>query len=377
MAKRFFIGSSIFFLAILLLWGLYALFFSPAKPEVAVTPPSPEIPQEILPASNAITVAIDAPILSPSLSSAGEGTILFVDKNTGTLEKFNIASESKEVLAQETLTAPINAVWQKSGAFVFAKEFRSNEVSFRLFHIGSSDAPVALKWGVRYLIWDELGENILYTFQDPSGKMTLNKSLPNGSEWKELAKLPANPVLLASIPKTPLVAFWGKPSNLHNGELKTVNITNGDTKTLYPGKYGANYLWSPNGEKILMSWAPEKNGSKTALATLNKNGGEYVDLNFPTIVDKCVWSKNSVTVFCALPGSLPQGAVMPDIASDPSLISNDTFWKIDTQTGKSERVIPLESMVASYNASELLLSPDESTLFFLNRKDAKLYSIDL
>jgi hypothetical protein len=68
---------------------------------------------------------------------------------------------------------------------------------------------------------------------------------------------------------------------------------------------------------------------------------------------------------------------MPDAFYDRSFTSNDTFWKIDTKTGKSERIVALEDMVSSYDAVNLLLSPDESSLFFINRKDLKLYSIEM
>ncbi len=378
MAKKFFIGSSVFLLVLLSLWGIYNLFFaqketSKASPDV----PTTETPKTEIKKSTAIQIAIDTPILSPSISSDGDGSILYIDKNTGSLQKLDLASGKKEVLSDITLTSPISAIWKTNGTAAIAKEFRSNEPSFRLISFVNSVPPALLKWGIRYLIWDELENNIIYTYQDAAGKMTLNRALPDGSEWKELEKLPSTPVFIQSIPKSPLIALWERPANNRVGELKTINITNGETKTLFPGKYGANYLWSPNGENILLSWAPEKNKSRITLAMINKNGGEYTDLNFPTLVEKCVWLNDNKTVYCALPGSLSQTAVMPDDFYGQSFSSSDTFWKIDTETGKSERIVALEDMSESFDAVTLLVSPDESKLFFVNRKDNKLYSIQL
>jgi hypothetical protein len=302
---------------------------------------------------------------------------LYIDKNTGSLERIVLSSGKQEVLTNVSLTSPQSAVWKKDGSSVFIKELRSNNPSFQLLPLNPAGPSSPLKGGVRYLIWDELQNNIIYTYQDSSGAITLNRSLPDGSQWKELTLLPSTPVFIESIPKSPFVAFWKKPANTQIGELRTINLSGGEIKTLFVGKYGANYLWSPSGEKILMSWAPEKNGSRLSLATINKNGGEYTDLNFPTLVEKCVWSGDNSTLYCALPGSLPQGSVMPDAFYDRSFTSNDTFWKIDTKTGKSERIVALEDMVSSYDAVNLLLSPDESSLFFINRKDLKLYSIEM
>lgn len=378
MAKKFFIGSSVFLLVLLSLWGIYNLFFT--KKDTPKTSPDVstiETPKTEIKKSTSIQVAIDAPVLSPFISSDGDGSILYIDKNTGSLQKFNIISGKKEVLSDITLTSPISAIWKTNGTSAIIKEFRSNEPSFRLISFANSTPPVSLKWGMRYLIWDELENNILYSYQDTTGKITLNRALPDGSDWKELEKLPSTPMFIQSIPKSPLVALWERPANNRLGELKTINITNGETKTLFPGKYGANYLWSPNGEKILLSWAPEKNKSRMTLAMINKNGGEYTDLNFPTLVEKCVWLSDNKTIYCSLPGSLSQTAVMPDDFYGQSFSSSDTFWKIDTGTGKSERIVALEDMSESFDAVNLLVSPDESELFFVNRKDSKLYSIQL
>lgn len=380
MSKRFFIGSSFFLFFLLVLWGVYTLLFStketaetteklPLPPEVTQPPEAQQ--------SSSIQVVIEAPILSPSISFGQEESILYIDKNTGSLQQFNISTGKKEVLSSVIAKSPISAIWKKDGSSVYIKESHARDTSFYFVPFSEEESPVSIKGGTQYLLWDELENNILYTYKDASGQVTLNRANPDGSHWNEVAKLPATPILMASIPKSPRVAFWERPANARIGVLKSVNLSGGDVKTVFPGKYGANYLWSPNGEKILMSWSPEKNGSKMALAILNKNGGEYTDLNSPTLVDKCVWSGNNTDVYCAIPGSVPQTSAMPDAFYGDSFTGNDTFWKIDTTTGGSERIVSLDNIVNSYDAVNLLLSWDETILFFLNRKDLNLYKIEL
>lgn len=380
MAKRFFIGSAIFLLVLLFLWGVYSFFFSAPKQEESPKNETPQ-PQEETPQpqenTNAVQAVTNTPILSPAISPKDGGTLFYINKNTSTFEKMALSENTVTALSNIPLVSPIAAIWTTDGTKVFVKGLASGYPSFQLFSPQDTPSPVSLKKGVRYLVWDELENNIIYLFQDSSGSVSLNQSLPDGSQWKKITSLSSLGFSISSIPKSPLIAFWETPLNTRVSELKTVNLTNNEVTSLFPGKYGADYLFSPDGNHILMSWAPEKNGSKMSLALLNKNGGEYTDLKFPTPIQKCTWSSDSVTLYCALLGSVPKDASMPDAWLNNSFQSTDTFWKIDTKTGMSTRLIPLENMTISYDASQLLLSPDESKLFFINRKDSKLYSIAL
>jgi hypothetical protein len=110
---------------------------------------------------------------------------------------------------------------------------------------------------------------------------------------------------------------------------------------------------------------------------INDQGGEYKNLEIPTLVSKCVWSKNNKIVYFALPSSLPDNILMPNDYDAKKFTTTDTFWKVDVTTGKKDRMIELEKMQGSYDASNLFLSPDEGNLFFINRIDDKLYKVKM
>jgi hypothetical protein len=97
----------------------------------------------------------------------------------------------------------------------------------------------------------------------------------------------------------------------------------------------------------------------------------------PTFVSKCAWSKNNTFIFCALPGAISEKNVLPNDYLDNSFTTNDTFWKVNLKTGEKTRVIPLEELKTTYDATKLFLSHSESYLFFINRIDDKLYRIKL
>jgi len=99
---------------------------------------------------------------------------------------------------------------------------------------------------------------------------------------------------------------------------------------------------------------------------------------FPTFASKCVWSQiNLQTLYCSLPGNLPASAVLPNDWQEGKFLTTDTFWKIDTLSGKKERLLDPQKIGGSFDATNLFLSTDEKSLFFKNKSDGKLYKLSL
>ncbi|PJA87018.1 MAG: hypothetical protein CO141_01710 [Candidatus Moranbacteria bacterium CG_4_9_14_3_um_filter_42_9] len=78
-----------------------------------------------------------------------------------------------------------------------------------------------------------------------------------------------------------------------------------------------------------------------------------------------------------MPASIPENAIMPNDYYNASFSTDDTFWKVDTQTGEKERIVSLDKITEKLDADTLFLNGDESFLFFVNKKDDKLYRIEL
>lgn len=380
LAKRVFIGFSVFFVFLLVLWGVYALFLSvpdtadqgagnePAQDESAMDTKG----EDAFPKIEAVATN---QVVSPGLSGDGK-TIYFIEKDTGYIFRYDTETKTKEVAVDYDLPGVITASWPGRGTEVIVKSEGATGPVFRLFDVRSQE-PIQLKDGLQYVVWDALSDRIIYSYSDKDGNTTLNTAGSGGQDWKSIAKLPSSSVRLATVPQSPLVSYWYPPLNTRLTPLTTISLSNGEEKTIFAGKYGADYLWSPRGDRALMSWVPEKNGSRLALATINSNGGNYTDLNFPTMVSKCVWSKDNVTVYCAHPGTFPSGTVLPEDYDRKHVYTTDAFWKINTQTGEQERIVELQNINQEYDAADLFLSGNESKLFFVNRRDDILYSIEL
>jgi hypothetical protein len=142
-------------------------------------------------------------------------------------------------------------------------------------------------------------------------------------------------------------------------------------------KYGADYLWAPNGKQILLSTVGSRASADTSLSLINENGGELKNLALPTLVSKAAWAKDSKTLYYALPGDIPSESVLPNDYYQKPLYSKDTFWKIDTETGQKSRLLELSEATAALDSTNFFLSSKEDYLFFIDRKTNRLYRIEL
>ena len=135
--------------------------------------------------------------------------------------------------------------------------------------------------------------------------------------------------------------------------------------------------WSPQGDKILYS-KTGSNGKGIGLYLSPKNGSTETNLGLYTLIEKCAWSLDNRTIFCAIPKNISQDNVFPDDFYKGSFVSDDDFWKINLES--NEKTVLLEEWekgYATYDATDLFLSPLENYLFFVNKRDGLLYSIEL
>jgi hypothetical protein len=380
LAKKVFITSSVLLAVALLLWGVYALSFRKpapaAKKEATKEAPVVSIPAKKTPLK--ITAVSDEAVVAPTLT-ADEENLKYYSRATGQVFQTDLEGQVKKTISSREISDLAETFWSpdKTKAISHFKENSRDRFSYFNY---AENKGVLLKENLDTVVWQ--GNNkIFYKYYNPAdGKRTLSIADPDGSNWKELAGIEHRNVSIAPVPRTGLVSFWNSPDAFLETKLESLPIIGGEKKIIFQGKFGADFLWSPDGSRLLLSHTSEKGGSKLQLALTNDRGGEYRNLEFPTLLSKCAWSKNSQTIFCALPGSLPETAVLPNDYASGKINSIDTFWKINATNGEKERAVALEDLNkinAGFDATNLFLNSDESLLFFQNRTDGKLYRINL
>jgi Tol biopolymer transport system component len=388
LAKKLFIISSVLLLLALVFLGIYNFAFREKKPPVSDSsntnidpleePKKEEGEQEKETAENQlakIRALTEEAVIAPSLSPDGE-SIVYYSKG-GKVYQISFSGTKEQTISETELPGLIDIIWSPKKDKVISVLNRDG-VTSRYYYDYNAKVGVRLDSKMEQINWTNLGNQIIYKFSDPrTGEISLSLADPDGKNWKNVARIPWKNTKIKAIPQSSLLAFWNSPDSFEETQLLTVSLAGGKSKMILTQRFGADYLWSPDGQKILVSSSETRGGSKMSLALANGNGGEYQNLNIPTLVSKCVWSADNKTLYYALPGSIPEGSVMPNDYSEKKFTSKDTFWKIDTATGRQERLLETDEIIGVFDAAGLFLSPTENKLFFVNRIDGRLYAIDI
>jgi hypothetical protein len=307
---------------------------------------------------------------------ASAGSILYFSSADAALKEVSVPGFAVRKV-MDLAGAPLQAVWSPDSGRALVEMAAGGETRWHMLDVAAgSDVP--LKPGIESPAWSNLGDKIVYKYYDAkTQERTLNVANPDGTDWRVLADVPFKRMRTAPLPKSSLIAFWNEGDAFEETSLRLLPITGGEATTAFSGQFGGDYRFSPDGQRIAASLSNKKGGSGLMLALLNNKGGELQNLFVPTLASKVAWSADGETLYYALPGALPEGSVLPNDYYLKPLSTQDTFWKMDMETGKKERVVDLSSLGQGYDAARLFLDPEDDYLFFVNRTDGKLYRIRL
>lgn len=376
--KKVFIFSSLGLALLLFFGGIYLLLFKPApkktNPPAASESPLPAEKKSV--AAEKMAPLSDEPVLAPTLNEDGSALKYYSRKDQGFYE-LSFDGQIRTLILKKELPATTDILWSPGKNQALLKISAGSLGPQTIFFDFATQKETRLSEKLGNPVWQN-SQKIIYRYFDPAKKeLTLNLANPDGTHWKKLADLDFSQVFSASLPQSGSISFWKAPDAYEESTLYSVSPLSTEKKIIFQGKFGANFLWNSQGSLALVSHTTEKAGKKMQLALINNNGGEYKNLEIPTLISKCAWSKDGQTVYYALPGSIPENAILPNDYYSQKFFTADTFWKVNVLTGEKTRLIDLNKISAQVDAKNLFLSPDEGLLFFVNRVDGKLYRISL
>ena len=373
MLKKIFIISSVLLLVISVFFGIYMIAFKESDTinKKKIVKEDTEDITTLL--SEKITNITSDPIVSAAIGPDGK-TLRYYDALDGRIWTMTLRGTNKEVLLSETKGAPIDVKWSRSGDSAIIK-YDNGEIFTYNYATGVSSK---LRDGMDDVVWAGVNNKILYKYYDELIKeRSLNIANSDGTDWKKITNLPFRYTSFTQIPSSTLAAFWPTADANTATELFTVStISKSEPKKIFTDKKGADFLFAPNGKNILVSSILDSNKSVT-LGVMDSTGQNYNDLLVPTITKKSVWSRDGKMVYYAQPTNVPQDVIWPNDYDEKKFTTKDTFYKMDIETGKKERIIELDEIVEKIDAVDLFLSPAEDVLFFKNRTNNLLYRLNL
>ena len=174
---------------------------------------------------------------------------------------------------------------------------------------------------------------------------------------------------------TSTIMLSTKPSGIVPGYAYSLDIKTGKLVRLIDNVPGLSILPSPDGKKLLYS-GTGGTGPFLALYNLKKQTVSRLSLN--TLVDKCGWSEDSITIYCGVPAELPAG-IYPDqwLSSEISLA--DRLWQIEIATTTTTKLVfnPALQNVKNLDVQQIVYSQADNRLYVLSKNGLSLWSLDL
>lgn len=381
--KKVFVISAILLGTTILILVIYNFIFLQNKSvQKANQPLKQDIQTEKIVANNTekkqsrILAVSKDPVLGAVVDKKTE-KIFYYSALTGMIWQIDGDGSNEIQVTNTKVPGLLNVEWSPDRTKVLTNLTRDEKNVFFVYD-NVIKSGVQLKEGLDSATWDGLGIKIIYKYYDSkTKKRSLNIADADGKNWSTLvADIPFRSLSIETIPLSSAVSFWNTPNSSEESVLQTISLTGGEPKVILKGKFGGDYLWSPDGSQALVSSITNKDSSNITLGLVDLQG-QYRDLGIPTIVSKCAWSVDGKTIYYALPGGIPAGSNMPNDYQNKKFTTQDTFWKINILTGSKDRILELSDINEAYDILNPFLSLTENSLFFTNRIDGKLYRISL
>lgn len=219
----------------------------------------------------------------------------------------------------------------------------------------------------------EKGDRVFYIL--PRGDSSVG--ITSGFDGKKQMQIFASELKewLPLWPNEKLITLTTKPSQNVPGYMFFLDAQTGKTTRILGGINGLTTLTSPNGKKVLYS---ESRAGGFDLYVYDVASNTKTNLSLSTLPEKCVWSKLKKDVlYCGAPQTVPSGS-FPDSWYQGVVSFSDDIWMIDTTTEVTTMLVtPIKIAGEEIDATKLALSPDESFLFFVNKKDSAPWSLKL
>ncbi len=298
------------------------------------------------------------------------GAIKYVEKATGHMYQIDLDKQIENKVSNSTIPQIHEVLFNNNAKSVIYRYLSEDQtISSYLATVGASSgsflptniievATSPNKDKFFYLIKNENGVyGSIRSFIDGRTNSFFNSSF---TEW------------LIDWSREDQILLTTKPSWSENGSVFALNIASGTMTKILGGIKGLTTISNKDNSLLLYS-SSTNSGPKLNVFNVTKHSS--LDLDTYGLADKCVWSLDSINIYCAVPSKII-GNEYPDIWYQGLVSFDDFFVKINSETGEKETIADSTKEVG-VDAVRLFLDKEENILFFINKKDNTLWSLNV
>jgi len=315
----------------------------------------------------------EEPVMSPFTDGR---KVKYYSVSNGNVFESSLDGSGLNRISSVALTDLIKVIWSANGNKVVAI-FDENGQAKKYLYDYNTKISTALNDNIKWLAWSPQENRYAYQYYNPvTEDNSISIAQADNLEWTNIFQTRMKDLII-EWPSSGKVSIRTKPSGLAQSVVYTIDLATSDFQKIIAETYGLTLLWSPLGDKILYSETTDR-GKNLKLKIADLETSAVSELDLVTLPEKCVWSQDNRTVFCAVPKSIPVAATLPDDYYKRAISFSDDFWRINIDTGEAIKIYETQGTEANaYNAKDLLLPPLEDYLLFINQKNGLLYNLRL
>jgi|GEM_PF-423847 len=323
-------------------------------------------------------IALDATSTAQSASSSAPTSgvaVRYIDRESGNMYQYATMNNSSTRLTNHTVPGVQEVSWLPDGSTAYLRFLSTGTGADE--HVDTYRLPADGSDGS--FLAEDLAEVI------PESTTHIFTLAPNSSGsigYLEAADGTSPAVLFSSLLSSisvrgsagAMVAFTKPSANLAGYGFMVNQKTGAFTSILGP-LTGLSALPNPSGSFVLISYL---DAQKTLRLAFYDTANHVVTiLPLSTLTDKCAWTADGLTAYCASPVSVPSGT-LPDDWYQGTVTFADRIWKIDFTARVATQVADLPTLVSTpIDAVSLTLDANETELVFMNKSDDSLWAYSL
>jgi len=279
-----------------------------------------------------------------------------------------------EPLSTSDLSGLVSVLWSPDRKKVIGV-FKNQGTTKKWFYDHSTKQSSLLPADAKEIAWSPDSKKIAYQYATSDGQYNnISVADANGANWRSIFQTRLENLKI-EWPSPAKIYALSPPSSQQEGTIFAIDAATGASNKILSGVWGLEAKWSPDGQKFIYS-ASDQKGKNLKLFVASSDGTQPKELPAATLAEKCVWSGDSQTIFCAVPQEISQYQIWPDDYISGNIIIKDDIYLIDTSTQKGTKIAQPDNE-QSFDAQNLVLSPQGDYLFFINRVSGLVYNVQL
>ncbi|OGZ33571.1 MAG: hypothetical protein A2Y98_01390 [Candidatus Portnoybacteria bacterium RBG_19FT_COMBO_36_7] len=319
-----------------------------------------------------ITAISHEKVLAPAIGEDNK-TIKYYLEDSGRVSSLAFDGSNEESISGNSLPGLSEVIWSPDRKKVIG--IFSTITPKKYFYDYRTKKSILLNESIKSIAWAPSSEKIAYQYETSDGLYNnIGVADPDGTSWRAVFQTRLTDLVVAW-PAADKICFFNKPSSQTAGSLFAIDPDSGAFTKILSDLYGLDIKWSPDGQKMVYQ-TTDQNGKNLKLYVAYSDGSQQKEMPVQTLAEKCAWSFDNQSIYCAVPQQFSQYAIWPDDYNFNRVSLIDDFYIINTASLAKTKIAGSDT-AQSFDAQNLILAPGNDYLLFINRKNRLLYNIEL